>query len=92
MFSIIIGICLAIGFVGLYNRAKSKNLKISWWQWAVTIIWLLCTGFVLKLIEGFIIEGALRAALVMGGIFGFLSIVAAVLLFRFVFFKSLSHE
>ncbi|MCK5820875.1 MAG: hypothetical protein KAH17_03270 [Bacteroidales bacterium] len=92
MFSILIGIGLASGFFGLLNHSKSKNLNVSWWQWTLTIIWLAYTGFVLKMIEGFIDESAMKAALVLGGIFGFVSIIGAVLLSRFVFLKSTNHE
>ncbi|MEA1875593.1 MAG: hypothetical protein U9N86_01900 [Bacteroidota bacterium] len=92
MISILIGIGMASGFFGLYNYSRSKNLKVSWWQWMITIIWLAYTGFVLKMFEGFIDENAVKAALVLGSIFGFVSIIGGVLLSRFVFFKSQHHE
>jgi hypothetical protein len=46
---------------------------------------LVYTGFVLEVIISFLEEGAARAALVMGLALGFIAIVWAVLLGRFVF-------
>ena len=51
---LLIGIGMASGFFGLHNYSRSKNLKISWWQWMITIIWLAYTGFVLKMILCFL--------------------------------------
>ena len=92
MISILIGIGLASGLFGLHNYSKSKNLKVSWWQWMITIFWFAYTGFIMKMVEGFIDENAMKAALVLGSIFGFISIIGGVLLSRFVFFKSKHNE
>ncbi len=66
-------------------HARKKQFQVSWWQWILTILGLLYSGFVLEVIVSFLEEGAARAALVMGLALGFIAIVWAVLLGRFVF-------
>jgi ABC-type uncharacterized transport system permease subunit len=85
MAHLIIGSILTALFIYLILHARKKHLRISWWQWMLTILGLLYAGFVLEVIVSFLEEGAERAALVMGLILGFIAIVWAVLLGRFVF-------
>jgi hypothetical protein len=81
----IIGVLLTVIFVLLIFHARKKQLRITFWQWILTTLGLLYAGFVLEVIVSFLEEGAARAALVMGLILGFIAIVWAVLLGRFVF-------
>ncbi len=92
MLNFIIGFLIAGAIFIYYFQAKKHQYTIKWWQWIVTILWLCYTGFVIKLVEGFLLEEAGRAALVMGIIFGFVSVITGVLLFRFVYRKMFSHE
>ena len=85
MAHLLIGSVLTAVFIFLILLARKKNLRISWWQWTLTVLGLLYTGFVLEVIVSFLEEGAARAALVMGLALGFIAIVWAVLLGRFVF-------
>jgi ABC-type uncharacterized transport system permease subunit len=85
MAHIIIGAILTAVFISLLLHVRNKNLRISWWQWILTILGLVYAGFVLEVIVSFLEEGAARAALVMGLALGFIAIVWAVLLGRFVF-------
>ena len=85
MAHMIIGVLLTAIFVLLILHARKKSLRITFWQWMLTILGLLYVGFVLEVIVSFLEEGAARAALVMGLILGFIAIVWAVLLGRFVF-------
>jgi len=87
MAHLIIGATLTAVFISLILHARKKNLRITWWQWLLTIVGLLYAGFVLEAIVSFLEEGAERAALVMGLLLGFIAIVWAVLLGRFVFTK-----
>ena len=84
MAHIIIGAILTAVFISLILHARKKNLRITWWQWILTILGLLYTGFVLEVIVSFLDEGEEKAALVMGLLLGFIAIVWAVLLVRFV--------
>jgi len=85
MAHIVIGALLTATFIFLVLHARKKQMRISWWQWMLTILELVYTGFVLEVIISFLDEGTERAALVMGLILGFIAIVWAVLLGRFVF-------
>ena len=85
MAHLIIGALLTAVFISLILHARKKHLRITWWQWLLTILGLLYTGFVLEVIVSFLEEGAERAALVMGLALGFIAIVWAVLLGRLIF-------
>ncbi len=85
MAHMIIGAMLTAAFIFLVLHAHNKQLRISWWQWVLTVLELVYTGFVLEVIVSFLEEGAKRTALVMGLILGFIAIVWAVLLARIVF-------
>jgi hypothetical protein len=85
MAHMIIGALLTATFIFLILHARKKRLHITWWQWILTILGLVYAGFVLEAIVSFLDEGATRAALVMGLILGFIAIIWAVLLGRFVF-------
>ncbi len=85
MLGIIIGIVLSLGFIKLVDLLKSKNIKLIWWQWIIVVFWFLYCAFLIMMIESFINESALKAALIMGLIFGFIAVVWAVLVVRFIF-------
>ena len=80
-----IGALLTAALISLVIHARRKKLPVTWWKWTLTILGLLYAGFVLEVIVSFLDEGSARAALVMGLILGFVAIVWAVLLGRFVF-------
>ena len=85
MDGIIIGALLMAGLIVVVEFSTRKKMHINWWQWLLTVLGFCYTGFVLKMITSFLHEGYPQASLVMGLIFGFLVIVWAVLLKRFVF-------
>jgi ABC-type uncharacterized transport system permease subunit len=85
MAHLIIGALLTAVFISLILHARKRDLRITWWQWALTMLGLLYSGFVLEVIVSFLEEGAERAALVIGLILGFIAIIWAVFLGRFVF-------
>ena len=85
MIHIVIGALMMLGFTLLVNRVRRRRLSISWWQWGLTILAFLYAVFVSEMVVSFLQEGAGRAALVMGVILGFIAVLWAVLLARFVF-------
>jgi len=87
MAHLIISSILTALFICLILHARKKQFRVSWWQWILTILGLLYAGFVLEVIVSFLEEGAARAALVMGLALGFIAVVWAVLLGRFVFIR-----
>jgi len=74
-------------FFLLFRKIQKHSMKLTWWQWLLTVLGFLYTTFVLELINSFLYEGAPRAALVMGIITGFIAVIWGVLLGRFVFLK-----
>ena len=85
MVHIIIGVVITAGFLFLVDYTRKHSLHIAWWQWVLTVLGFAYATFVLEMIAGFLEEGAARAALVMGVIFGFIAVVWGVLSARFVF-------
>jgi hypothetical protein len=85
MIHIALGALMMLGFTLLVNNVRRRELSISWWQWGLTFLAFLYGVFVCEMIISFLQEGAGRAALVMGVILGFLAVVCAVLLGRFIF-------
>lgn len=85
MIHIAIGALMMLGFTLLVSGVRRRGLAVSWWQWVLTVLAFLYGVFVCEMIVSFLQEGAGRAALVMGVILGFLAVVWAVLLARFVF-------
>ena len=85
MIHIVVGALMMLGFTLLVNSVRRRGLSISWWQWVLTVLTFSYGVFVCEMIISFLQEGAGRAALVMGVILGFLAVLWAVLLARFVF-------
>ncbi|MGD8537198.1 MAG: hypothetical protein PVI66_00625 [Candidatus Aminicenantes bacterium] len=85
MIHIVIGALMMLGFTILVNNVRRRGLSISWWQWGLTVLAFVYAVFVCEIVVSFLSEGAGRAALVMGVILGFVGVVWAVLLRRFVF-------
>jgi len=85
MKSIIVGALLMAILLILVDFTRRKKLQILWWQWLITILGFIYTGFVLQMIISFLSEGSPQAALIMGLIFGFIAVIWGVLLGRFVF-------
>jgi hypothetical protein len=78
-------VMLALGWIILHLKRNNTKLRIG--EWALVGFALLFSLFVMELIISFIREGAGRAALVMGGIFGFLAVILWVLISRLVLYK-----
>ena len=91
MIHILIGAVAMAGFLYLADFSRKKNLNPTWWQWSLTTLAFLYAVFVLEVIAGFLDEGALLGALVMGTILGFVAVIWGVLLGRFVFSAG-SHQ
>ena len=87
MSHLLIGAVFTAGFFLLLNKIRKHNMRLTWWQWILTVLGFLYATFVFELVNSFLSEGAPRAALVMGIITGFIAVIWGVLLGRFVFFK-----
>jgi hypothetical protein len=82
-----IGVLAMAVFSFSVDYARKNNLNLLWWHRLLTILGILYAVFVLELIVGFLGEGALQAALVMGLLTGIIAVIWGVLLARFVFKK-----
>ena len=91
MSHLLIGAVIVAGFFLLLNKIQKHNMRLTWWQWILTIFGFIYATFVFELINSFLYEGAPKAALVIGIITGFIAIVWGVLLGRFVFVKKTSE-
>lgn len=78
------GIFIALGLGAIILHAKNYSIKIGAGGWVIIGFALGYSLFVIELIISFLREGATQAALVMGGIFGFLAIIIWVLIIRFL--------
>jgi len=87
MVHIIIGAVVTAGLLLLKDYVRKQKLRITWWQWLLTLLGFGYSIFVLEMIVSFLDEGSPKAAVVMGVFFGFIAVIWGVLLARFVFNK-----
>ena len=85
MADLLLGASAAATLFLLAHYAQRRQLSVVWWQWTLTVLNLIYTVFVIKVILSFLEEGMAKGAIVMGSILGFGAVVWAVLLTRFVF-------
>jgi len=76
-----VSVSLAYFFTGYMKR---RQLRFKWWGWLLSFLWLVYTLFVAAMAFTLFRESAPRAALVSLVVFGFVSVITAVVLFRFV--------
>ncbi len=88
MADLLLGAIAAATLFLLAHFAQQRQLSMVWWQWALTVLNLMYTVFVIKVILSFLDEGMAKGAIVMGSILGFGAVVWAALLMRFVFSAS----
>ena len=87
MFYFILGV-LSASLVYLFLRhVRRQQIRVKWWGWLLSSLWLLYTLFVVAMTYSLITESAGRAASVFFMVFGNASVITAVLLARFVFFR-----
>ncbi len=85
MAHIFIGAFTTAVFVLVTISAQKRNVQVKWWQWVLTFFEYIYFIFVLEVIYSFLQEGAAKGALVIGTILGFIAVVWAFFLYRFVF-------
>ena len=85
-------LCATLLFLFL-RLAMKKGIKPGIARLLIIILQSTFIAFVLELIIGFVQEGALKGALIMGLIFGFPCIVTGILIYRWVIKdqKTISH-
>jgi hypothetical protein len=83
----LIGIIITVTFCFTLYYVQKNSIKVSWWQWLITLLCFVYTTLVFAVIVEFFAEGSIKGAVVMGTLMGLISIVWAVLLKRFVFVR-----
>jgi len=87
MVHLIIGAVTMAGLLLVYSYSRKKDRTVKWWQWLLTILAFAYGVFTLEVIVSFLEEGVPKGALVLGTILGFIAVVWAFLLARFVFIR-----
>jgi hypothetical protein len=87
MIHILIGAVTTALLIRIIQFTKRRNLALKWWQWTLVAMEYAYVIFVLEIIAGFVEEGAVKGALVMGTILGFIALIAGFLLARLVFLR-----
>lgn len=85
MFYFVLGVIFASLVYLSVGYVRRQQIKVKWWGWLLSSLWLGYTLFVAALVYTLNKESAGRAALVSFNIFGFVSVVTAILLVRFIF-------
>ena len=82
MIGLLTGFVLAMLLFIFHRHIQINKLRLRWFQWIIVMICMLFAAFTILMIESFINEGAYKAALVMGSVFGLFTIVYAILIVR----------
>ena len=75
------------GIYFLYQYTKETERKMTWWKWALIVVWALCVYLAAGVVGTFAGEGASRAVTSSGVFFLVLALVSGVGVWRIVFYK-----
>ena len=92
MIHILIGAVTTAALIRIIQSTAKRKLAVKWWQWLLTVLCFVYLVFVLEVVVSFLREGSPKAAMVNGAILGFVAVVWAVLLARFIFTRRLAKE
>jgi len=82
------GIFACLFIIGFKYWAEDRGYIMSFWKWLLLGIWIVLFGFTLAFVGTSLGEGEPNAALFGGIIFGLITIISAVGLWRIVIRKS----
>jgi hypothetical protein len=85
MIHILIGAVTTAALIRIIQSTAKRKLAVKWWQWLLVTLEYAYVIFVLEVIASFVEEGAVKGALVMGTVLGFVALIAGFLLARLVF-------
>ena len=78
------GVLAVLVVIGLKTWAEDKGVPMSYWKWILFVVWVLFFGFTLAFIGTSLGEGEPHAAVIGGIVFGLISIISGVGLWRLV--------
>jgi hypothetical protein len=87
MIHILIGAVTTAALIRIIQSTAKRKLAVKWWQWLLVTLEYAYVIFVLEVIASFVEEGAVKGALVMGTVLGFVALIAGFLLARLVFLR-----
>lgn len=85
MLNLLIGAVSMVAFIAVVNGTKKQGIRPAAWQWALVVLAFLVAIVVAEIVVLFLEEGATRAALVMGSILGFFTVLVGVVVWRVAF-------
>ncbi|MGB2907620.1 MAG: hypothetical protein WBB73_10970 [Candidatus Aminicenantaceae bacterium] len=90
MIHILIGAVTTAALIRIIQSTAKRKLAVKWWQWLLVALEYAYVIFVLEVIAGFVEEGAVKGALVMGTVLGFVALAAGFLLARLIFSRKVT--
>jgi hypothetical protein len=90
LFWFIEGIFACLVVIGLKITMEDKGISMPLWKWTLFVLWILLFGFTIAFVGTNIGEKEMTAAKLGGLVFGLLSVITGVGLWRLLMFKSRS--
>ena len=84
VFWFIEGVVASVVIIAFHYWMQDRGIKMTWWKWLITAAWFLLAGFTPAFVGVSLGEGEPHAALLGGIIFGCLTIVGAVAVWRII--------
>ena len=88
MLNFLLGALAMLALVYLIQFANSKGLKVTWWQWLLTVLGIALAVITVASIAVLYAENEPQGAQFVALVLGLLTVVWGVLLGRFVFLKA----
>ena len=82
LFWFVEGILLCVMVLAVRAWAQDRSVPLTWWKWLTFGVWILYTGTTIAFIGTSLGEGEPTAALRGGLLFGLVSVISAVVLWR----------
>ena len=84
MSHLLIGALVMATFMVVCNKINKKNIPVPIWKWIFLSACFIYCAFVLIVIAEFLAEPKVQAAVVIGGIFGVIAVIWAVIAARLI--------
>ncbi len=78
------GIILCLVIIGFNVWMKERNIPMPFWKWIVFLIWIIIFGFTISFIGTSMGEGEINAAIKGGILFGLITVISGVGLWRLI--------
>ena len=92
LFWFIEGILATLFILGFKAWMEDRGVPMSWWKWISLVIWILFAGFSIAFVGTSIGENEMTAAFRGGIIFGVITIVSGMVLWRLLNIKGSKNK